>query len=120
MPFFPSFATVCPLFTELAVEALLTALVASFCAVFGSLKFDEKAAAFYGELSSKLYSVDVFSPVAPPPSALSRQLSISWNVFCTEICCFVFLVFAPPCRGMPWRDFGLKTLLELLGIVLRK
>jgi hypothetical protein len=80
LPFFPYLATVCPLTTELFAVALLTTLVASFCAVFGSLTFEESVA-FFGELSSKLSSVDVFYPVAPPPSTLSRQLSISWNIF---------------------------------------
>jgi hypothetical protein len=117
MTFFPYLATVCPLIKELFAVTLLKTLVASFCAVFCSLKFFERVA-FFGELSSKLSSVYDFYPVAPPPSTLSRQLSISWNIFCTEAC-LAFLVF-PPWRGMPWRDFGLKPVFELLGMVFRK
>jgi len=67
----------------LFIAPLLTTLVASFCAVFGSFTFYEDIVALCGDPSSKLSSVDVFYPVASTPS---RQLSISWNIFYTEAC----------------------------------
>ena len=102
----PFFERLVPFFfTEVEITgAFATTLLASFWAVFSS--FGSKPYLACSGVSSRLSSADVFIPAAsPPPSMLSRQLSISWKIFSTEA---YLAFFAFPERGIPCRVLGLK------------